>query len=302
MFRWKNILQYKAERGVNPVKNLIQSMPRLAEKVMSRCITYSDLPRHDPEYTATFDFSLLECDGESEFQGKPEGRRFFGPETMVESEREALLMHPLSQALLQWKWLTLGMPLFWANFLTYLFFVGLLTAFAVSEREKQRVLSPDSVDSTLEDDKIFRNKSTFSTGVPVMIVIFICLHMVKELYQITVQQWRYFTHFTNLTEWCCYITGLCYVAPYILEQNIFSRSMALWPLASTVTLLSYLNVILFLRRFSFFGLYVSMFFEVTRTFIRVLFIFTPVIFSFSLVFFLLLKEQVCMHVCMYALS
>ena len=275
------------------MESLIQSMPKLAEDVMSRCVTYSDLPRHDPEYSVTLDFSLLACDGESGVAGKPGGKSFFGPATMVESEREGLLMHPLSQALLQWRWITLGMPLFWGNFLTYLAFVCLLTVFTVTERKKQLVLSSNSANSTYQDQKIFRFRSTFSTGAPVVIVIFICIHMIKELYQITVQKWRYFTHFTNLTDWTCYITALTYVASYIMGENIFSQSMALWPLASLVILLSYINLMLFLRRFSYFGIYISMFFEVTRTFLRVLFIFTPIIVSFSLAFFLLLKEQVC---------
>ncbi|KAJ7387700.1 Transient receptor putative cation channel sub A member 1 [Desmophyllum pertusum] len=116
--------------------------------------------------------------------------------------------------------------------------------------------------------------------------------MVKELYQITVQKWRYFTHFTNYIEWCCYISALFYVSSYLEGQNIFKRSMALWPLATTVILLSYTSLILFLRRFTYSGIYISMFIEVTKTLFKVLIIFTPIIFAFSLAFFLLLKEQV----------
>lgn len=51
------------------MKNLIQSMPRLAELVMDRCVTRSDHPRSDPEYSVTFNFSLLEN------QGKEDGVR-----------------------------------------------------------------------------------------------------------------------------------------------------------------------------------------------------------------------------------
>lgn len=274
------------------MKNLIQSMPRLAEMVMDRCVTKSVHPRGDPEYCVTFDFSLLACQGDKEDASTCQGGRFFGPATMVESERERLLMHPLSQALLQWKWVTMGKPLFWLNFLTYFAFVVLVTTFAVTEREKQRLLSPDASNSTEEDDKIFTWKTNFSTGTPVLIVIFICIHMVKELYQITVQKWRYFTHFTNYIEWCCYISALFYVSSYLEGQNIFKRSMALWPLATTVILLSYTSLILFLRRFTYSGIYISMFIEVTKTLFKVLIIFTPIIFAFSLAFFLLLKEQV----------
>ena len=286
-----NILQYTADRGVNPMKNLIQSMPRLAELVMDRCVTRSDHSRGDPEYSVTFDFSLLVIQGKED-GGPRQGERFFAPATMVECERERLLTHPLSQALLQWKWSTLGKPLFWLNFLTYISFVTLLTIFVVTERGKQRLLPPGASNATEEDDKIFNFRTKFSTGTPILIVIFICIHMIKELYQITVQKWRYFTHFTNYTEWCCYLAALCYVAPYLKGENIFQKTMALWPLATTVILLSYTNLILFLRRFTYFGIYILMFIEVTKTLFRVLNIFIPMIFAFSLAFFLLLKEQV----------
>ena len=274
------------------MKNLIRSMPKLAEMVMDRCVTCSAHPPGDPEYSVTFDFSLIACQGDKGDASTREGWRFFGPATMVEFERETLLMHPLSQALLQWKWTTMGKPLFWLNFLSYFAFVLLVTTFAVTERQKQRLLSPSALNATDEDDKIFVRRTRFSNAVPILIVIFICIHIIKELYQIGIQKWRYFTHFTNYIEWCCYITAFCYVAPYLKGQNIFKDSMALWPLATTVIFLSYTSLILFLRSFTHFGIYISMFIEVTKTLFKVLVIFIPMIFAFSLAFFLLLKEQV----------
>ena len=291
-FSWMSLFQYTEGSRPNPMKNLIQSMPRLAALVMDRCVTRSDHPRSDPEYSVTFNFTLLVNQGKEDGGSRRKEERFFGPATMVECERERLLMHPLSQALLQWKWSTLGKPLFWLNFLTYISFVTLLTIFAVTERVKQRLLSPDASNATEEDEKIFKFRTRFSTGTPIVIVIFICIHMIKELYQITVQKWRYFTHFTNYTEWCCYLAALCFVAPYLKGENIFQKTMALWPLATTVILLSYTTLILFLRRFTYFGIYILMFIEVTKTLFRVLNIFIPMIFAFSLAFFLLLKEQV----------
>lgn len=291
VFRWKDILQCKPFHGLNPMRSLIQTMPRLAEVVLSRCVSLSNLPRHHKDYFEEFDFSLLaSCDVESGDDSRC--FNFFGPAVMVEWERETLLMHPLTQALLQWKWRTVGMPLFWVNFLSYLAFVCLFTSFAATERGQQLLRGPRSTLSDEEDHKIFQKKNSFSIAIPVIIAIFIIIHMTKELYQISVQRWRYLTHFTNFVEWTCYLSALCFVAPYFSGRNVFSKSMALWPLASLVTLLSYLSLVLFLRRFFYFGIYISMFFEVTKTFLRVVVIFTPIIFAFSLAFFLLLKEQV----------
>ena len=267
-------------------------MPRLAELVMDRCVTRSVHPRSDPEYSVTFNFSLLVNQGKEDGGSRRKGERFFALATMVECARERLLTHPLSQALLKWKWSTLGKPLFWLNFLTYISFVTLLTIFMVTERGKQRLLSPYTSNATEEDEKIFKSRTWFSTGTPILLVIFLCIHMIKELYQITVQKWRYLTHFTNYTEWCCYLTALCYVTPYLWGENIFQETMAFWPIATTVILLSYTNLILFLRGFAYFGVYILMFIEVTKTLFRVLHLFIPMIFAFSLAFFLMLKEQV----------
>ena len=51
-------------------------------------------------------------------------------------------------------------------------------------------------------------------------------------------------------------------------------------------------MILFLRRFYYVGIYISMLIEVTKTLFKVIIIFIPMLFAFNLTFFILLKEQV----------
>ena len=194
-------LLWKPFHGLNPMRSLIQTMPKLAEEVMNRCVSLSYLPQHHPDYSEEFDFSLLaSCDVENEDDSK--SFSFFGPTVMVEWERETLLMHPLTQALLQWKWRTVGMPLFWINFLA---FVCPFTAFTATVKGKQLIRAPSSTLPDEEDHKIFQKKDSFSVAIPVIIAIFIIIHMMKELYQITVQRWRYLIHFTNSVEWTYYL-------------------------------------------------------------------------------------------------
>ena len=288
-----SLFEYTVDRGANPLKNLIKSMPRLAQVVMDKCVTCSDDQRDDPDYSITFDFSILSGPGDKEDPRTSEGPRFFAPSYMVQYEREGLLMHPLSQILLQWKWNTMGRPLFAINFLSYLAFVVLLSVFMIAERGKLRLFNPGAEDfQDDETDQLFRSRSGLSAGAPVLILIFICIHMIKEIYQIAIQKWRYLTHVTNYIEWCCYLCTLCFVSPYLARGNIFKGTMTMWPLASAVILLSYTTLILFLRRFYYVGIYISMLIEVTKTLFKVIIIFIPMLFAFNLTFFILLKEQV----------
>lgn len=246
-------------------------MPRLAQVVMDKCVTCSDDQRDDPDYSITFDFSILSGPGDKEDPRTSEGPRFFAPSYMVQYEREGLLMHPLSQILLQWKWNTMGRPLFAINFLSYLAFVVLLSVFMIAERGKLRLFNPGAEDfQDDETDQLFRSRSGLSAGAPVLILIFICIHMIKEIYQIAIQKWRYLTHVTNYIEWCCYLCTICFVSPYLGRGNIFKGTMTMWPLASAVILLSYTTLILFLRRFYYVGIYISMLIEVTKTLFKVI--------------------------------
>ena len=66
----------------------------------------------------------------------------------------------------------------------------------------------------------------------------------------------------------------------------------LWIVGLVSIFFCYANLVLFLRRFRLFGVYVTMFVEVTKTVLKVLLVFVIFIIGFSIVFFILFKEQV----------
>lgn len=286
------LLRVKDDSDVNPLKDLIEKMPDIAERVLDRFVKYSDHPPNHPDFTMTFDFRLLEHE-RPPMKGRRRGERFFAPTTMAEFQRERLLMHPLSQMLLQWKWFALGKFVYWVDFLSFLVFLVIFTHFLVTERSKQYVFDPsdDLANPSAEDEKLFKRRTTFTQHTPVAITVFICFHMAKELYQLAILRSRYL-HLTNLFEWSCYILSLLVVLPYLMGKNVYFESGMLWPLASMALLLAYSCCILFLRRFSYFGLYITMFIEVFKTLIRALSVFVLFISAFALAFFILLKEQV----------
>lgn len=308
--------------GHTPMRLLIEHFSESAEVLMDRCVKRSEMTSsNDPLFTVTYDFHLL--DPGPDDPAFVNGGRFFGPSTMVKHERKTLLLHPLTQALLNQKWSTFGRFVYYLNFLSYLIFVGLYSAFIVIEREKQNFTTTFTVkgeecyyeDYYYEDENgtefptyelvcvpvsdIYDTQTVFSTGFSYVVFGFAIVHLVKEILQIIIQRFKYFTDISNLLEWALYGTTFAFMIPYVMPNDIthdlFSEMTdpyLLWVVGVASIFLCYANLVLFLRRFRLFGIYVTMFLEVTQTVVKVLLVFLVFILGFAIVFFILFKEQV----------
>lgn len=309
-------------QGHSPMKLLIEHFPESAEFLMDRSVKRSEMTSsNDPQFTVTYDFRLL--DPGPDDPAFVHGRRFFGPCTMVKHERKSLLLHPLTQALLNVKWSTFGRFVYYLNFLSYLIFVGLYSAFMVIEREKQNFTATFKVEGKecyeyeyeYENENgswvrayevvcepvssIYETETVFTKGFSYVVFAFALVHLVKEILQMLIQRFKYFTEITNLLEWVLYGTTLAFMIPYVMPDDItedlFSEMTdpyLLWIVGLVSIFLCYANLVLFLRRFRLFGIYVTMFLEVTQTVVKVLLVFLVFIIGFAIIFFILFKEQV----------
>ena len=310
-------------QGHSPMKLLIEHFPESAELLMDRCVKRSEMTSsNDPLFTVTYDFHLL--DPGPDDPAFAHGRRFFGPSTMVKHERKSLLLHPLTQALLNKKWSTFGRFIYYLNFLSYLIFVGLYSAFMVTEREKQNFTTTfkvqgeecyydwdfddynynDSAEQStqiycVQVSNIYDTETEFSKGFSYIVFGFAIVHLAKEILQMIIQRFKYFTEISNLLEWSLYGTAFAFMIPYIMPddvtQDLFGEMTdpyLLWIVGVVSIFLCYANLVLFLRRFRLFGIYVTMFLEVTLTVVKVLLVFLVFILGFAIVFFILFKEQV----------
>lgn len=307
-------------QGHSPMKLLIEHFPESAEFLMDRSVKRSEMTSsNDPQFTVTYDFRLL--DPGPDDPAFVHGRRFFGPSTMVKHERKSLLLHPLTQALLNVKWSTFGRFVYYLNFLSYLIFVGLYSAFMVIEREKQNFTDTFKVEGKdcrieyyYDEDEngsgilatervcvsdIYETQTVFAKGFSYVVFAFALVHLVKEILQMLIQGFKYFTEITNLLEWVLYGTTLAFMIPYVMPDDItedlFSEMTdpyLLWIVGLASVFLCYANLVLFLRRFRLFGIYVTMFLEVTQTVVKVLSVFLVFILGFAIIFFILFKEQV----------
>ena len=249
-----------------------------------------------------------------------QGDRFFGPTTMVTYGRESLLLHPLTTKLLDIKWKYFGKHVYYFNLVTYLVFLISYTLFIVSERAAQTftvrsnstvqanaVNAPlqQSVGSTsavqgngIKASDIFERRTQLNSVVLTIALVFASGHMLKEVIQMFLQGRRYFCDPTNLTDWALYICTFTFTLPYMLTPTELDETLGtmknprnIWLFGVVSIFLCYLNLLLFLRRFQRFGIYVAMFVEVSKTIGKFMVIFSVLILAFAIVFHILFKEQ-----------
>lgn len=229
---------------------------------------------------------------------------------MVKHEQKKLLLHPLTQALLNQKWSKFGRFIYYLNFFSYLIFVGLYSAFIINVREKQTFFPNVEICYVFEDEEfnevveecepasnIYDTVTNFSKGFSYIVFGIAIIHLVKEILQILIQRLRYFTDLSNLLEWALYGTTFAFLLPYVLPDKTIDDWFAkitdpylIWQVGVTSIFLCYANLVLFLRRFRLFGIYVTMFVEVTKTVVKVLLVFLIFLFGFTIVFYILFKE------------
>ena len=275
----------KSPDGENRMGKLIHRFPGAAKAVMDRCIQ-----RSLAQQSITYDFCLLDP-GPDDQSGQGH-EPFFGLMEMVTHKQKDLLVHDLCRKLLKIKWRTYGWFVFWTNLALYAVFLFVITYFMLTQR-KQIVL-PKSVVVGDDFDDIFEKTDSFNKVSPYLILIFASLHLAKEFCQIGVQRMEYFKHLTNLMEWALYVTTIVFILPYTSSSltSLQGDPRVTWQIGTVAIFLGYMNLILFMQTLDHVGIYVTMFFQVAKTVFRAISCFALFALGFSVVFFILFKEQV----------
>ena len=265
------------------MNKLIAKLPEVAEIVLDQCISYSPLPTSHPDFTVTYTFFPIELPPDDSSNGSS----FFGPACMATHRKESLLNHLVTQMLLRWKWMVLGKSINYFNFAFFLVFLVLFSYFVVDQRYKVRLSFGSEVDTTA----VIPGEE--SKAIATVIFTLLILNILKEIFQVGWLQRNYFKDYTNFVDLTLYSSAMIYILPYVTNNHLYGDAQVQWSFGALALLLCYVNCILFLRRLSSpIAIYVTMYFEVLATFLKVMASFTIVGVGYALVFFLLLKEQV----------
>ena len=264
-----------------PMKKLIEKLPDVAKQVLDRCITRSPQASTHPDFTVNIDISLLDPGPDDPF---------YAPSEMVDNNREDLIKHVVSKTAVKLKWSSLGKPIYILNFSLFMIFVVLFTVFIMSERMKVNIYNRSHQNASQELDKLLKSRS--SNVIPTLLFIFGVFHLLKEIWQIVTLKLKYFQDLANFVEWGLYLSLLVFAVPFLAEENVYPNTDVVWIVGVVALFLSYVNVILYARRIGEAGLYVSMYVEVLKTFVKVILVFAVFLISWVLVFLILLKEEV----------
>ena len=95
-------------------------------------------------------------------------------------------------------------------------------------------------------------------------------------------------------EWVLYLSTIIFILPYIFESLTSLRSYPnlTWQLGTLAVFLGYVNLILFVQTLDYVGIYVTMFFQVATTVGKAISLLALFSVAFSVVFFILFREQV----------
>ncbi|KAL9951394.1 hypothetical protein ACROYT_G044048 [Oculina patagonica] len=282
--RWSEVLTICAPGHMATMKNLVIKMPEVAMRFMDQCITEYGNPDSE-DYKVTYDFTMIQGTDE-----RPNEDSLVVLKTMLKHRRINCLSHPVCFMVMNKKWQTFGWKSLVLNLLLYLLFVIPLTALALYSRANERKLC--HLNETLPRKEYISfdvpcrlNHAGIQSGQFIVFIITI-FHVIKELLQFKKQRLKYFLSFTNCLDWAGFVMALFYILPPCdcklgLKQEV--GSLALF--------FGWVNLILFLRRFSSYGQYIIMLTTMFATLFKVLLLFFMFVMAFSSTFYLLLDEE-----------
>lgn len=224
---------------------------------------------------------------------------------MVEKNREELLNHPVVHSLLEYKWNLFASYVYYLNFLFYLLFVASLTAyvflafppysFGITPGQMQE-LSCEDLCLFIQQNRT-EELHTYQTRIYAInifewfVIILACLQIVKEFSQMISQRLDYL-NIENTVELSAFIFSIVFT----IDFNPCSRSLGYrcayqWQLGALAILLAWFALVLFMKKFPRFGIFVVMFTDILRTFARFFLIFFLFIIGFAISFHMLLQNH-----------
>jgi len=287
------------------MSKLLANFPDAVTMVMDKSIKRSNHKPTDPEFSLTFDFQLLDPgperlhlsedlkikDANPVLKTKQPGeKRFYGLMEMVVNKRKELLVHPLASRLRRIKWRRFGVLVYVLNFILHAAFAGLLTHFILNVRGKIK----DSRQGLQAKGCSSQGITKMQEGIASVILVIVIIHLIKEAFQMFSHRLRYFTDLSNIFELTMYSFALAFVIPYAFRGTdvCTNRRTTIWNFGVTAVFMAYFDLILITRTISFLGLYVTMFIEVFKTLLKVMTMCLLFLFAFSIVFYIIFREQV----------
>ncbi|XP_048577386.1 transient receptor potential cation channel subfamily A member 1 isoform X2 [Nematostella vectensis] len=284
--RWWEVMCTRNSAGELPMVGLIEALPDVAKLALDQCIERCPLPTSHQDYCLTFHTVLLDPGPCKEGQTSRDAS-----EVMVENDCEELLSHPVTQVLLRYKWFAFGKVPYYINLMVFLIFVILFSYFIITERDSSTLYYHTHPNASALEKQYLEKRPSSSNPIAIVLILFATIEFLKEFYQIFMIRLDYFKDITNLVELVLYTCAIIFISPYLAEEPLYTAAYGHWNAGVVTLFLAYLNVLLYIKGIGSSGLYVTMYFEVWYTFLKVIMVFLVVLLGSTLVYYVLLKEE-----------
>ncbi|KAL9951616.1 hypothetical protein ACROYT_G044315 [Oculina patagonica] len=281
--RWREVLTSCALGHIATMQKLVIKMPDVAIRFMDQCVTKEGNPDGE-DYKITYDFTMI--------QGaqKPDEDPLIVLKTMLKHRRINCLTHPVCFIVMNKKWQTFGWKSLVLNLFLYLLFVIPLTILAIYTRANERHLC--GLNETIPRKEYITfdvpcklnhwQSQLLQTAVGIITIF----HVIKELLQLKTQGKKYLRSLSNYLDWAGFGMALFYILPPCDCKLGFKQEIG-----ALALFFAWMNLILFLRRFSSYGQYIIMLTTMFATLFKVLLLFFMFVMAFSSTFYLLLDEE-----------
>ncbi|KAL9957509.1 hypothetical protein ACROYT_G039148 [Oculina patagonica] len=282
--KWREILNNKKCEGVTPMRKLIERFPQVAKLVLDKCIEPSSHLDTDPNYSITYDFSVLYTKPGEDLDFNQ--TKYCGLKTMLECGREELLFHPLTRELVRMKWRRIGLTVFFLGAILYAMFLAIFSLYLYCGHSFM------SNNSTIANEKAQHYyvlkicRESWLYPKEILLILFCCVNLLLEAYQLYSERWMYFD-LTNLLEVSTYVTTLLTILP----ANGIIDDQRQWACGIIALLLAFVAMLLQLQLLVCSGIYVTMLFEVLKSVFKVIVVFSMLVIAYGLIFFLLLGDE-----------
>uniref|UniRef100_F6TXZ0 Uncharacterized protein n=1 Tax=Ciona intestinalis TaxID=7719 RepID=F6TXZ0_CIOIN len=228
---------------------------------------------------------------------------------MVNRKRERLLQHPVVTALLQYKWKKYGGLVYYSSLIFLMLFVGLLNCYLIF------IPPPYSIDylKSLGNRRFYGeftadhiNNYTVTALIQQLIVQITepCIFTVTQMQLYVPEKHAMLLHAqkgAEFTECLIHSTGGIWCAytydfdtdvkwGYCSEETGLRQNWQ-WQCGVMALFLSWMNLLLYIRKIPYLGIYVVMFNDVFKTFVKFSLVFLLFILSFAFTFHTLLQNE-----------
>lgn len=312
---------------ITPFRTLLKQFPDLATLVMDKCVERS---KEDDDLTLciAYDFSYIDDTYMSRVANEDEeGEQLIGYKCpydednfklikdsqayssnydriymnhplklMANAEKLSLLSHPLSMALLKYKWNRLGRVMYYSALTIYLIFVISLTEFVRHTKAPYNVENGENYyDSSFFEEnetcpqiRIVKPDVIWKRIVQILAICQIGIEFF-QLYQ------RKFAYLTNWENWIdCFIYSTALLTVYDFTECSSTSGVRLnwqWLLAALCIFFGWINLLFMIRKMPRFGIFVVMFVDIVKTFFRFFPVFVLFIIAFSSSFYVILQNR-----------